>query len=341
MARPILAITRAVPHAFLEQLSGFEFELRLHHSVEPLRDGLADFLDGAQATILAPYDRIDAALLARCKSLRIVANASAGFDNLDLPACTAQGVLCTNAPDGVTGSTADFAIGLMISAARRIVEADALVRRGGWSSSTYESFMSPAIEGGTLGILGMGRIGQAITRRAARGFGMQVLYWSRTRLPTAQERELSCSWREKGNLLAQADHVIVALPYSDETRHAVGQAEFASMRPGATFVNIGRGGVVDDVALAAALEQGLLGGAALDVFEGEPALRPELLAAPRLVVTPHIASATLASRLATLQQALDNVRAAMDHRMPENLLNHNAVSPVPGSPSKVTFRREG
>lgn len=334
MTRPILAITRAVPPAFLEQLSQSGFDVRLHDSVEPLRDGLAAFLEGAEAAILAPYDRIDAALLARCKSLRIVANASAGFDNLDLGACTAQGVLCTNAPDGVTSSTADFAIGLLIAAARRIVEADALVRRGDWSSSTYESLMAPAIEGSTLGILGMGRIGQAIARRAVRGFGMQVHYWSRTRLPAAQEQELGCGWREKGALFAQADHVIVALPYSSETRHAVGQAEFTAMRPNATFVNIGRGGVVDDAALAAALQQGLLAAAALDVFEGEPALLPALLDAPRLVVTPHIASATLVSRLATLQQALDNVRAAMDHCMPENLLNHNAVSPVPGSPSK-------
>lgn len=321
MTRPVLAVTRRLPAQLLHSVATGEYELRLHDSVEPLRERLPEFLDGAAAAILAPYDRVDADLLARCPSLRIAANASAGHDNLDLGACTARGVMCTNAPDGVTRSTADFAVGLLIAAARRIPQADALVRAGGWGASTYEDFMSAEIGGSTLGILGIGRIGQAIARRAAHGFGMRVLYWSRSRLAPDVEAELGCTHAEKARLLGQADHVIATLPYGAATHHAMGAVEFAAMRAGATFVNVGRGGVVDEVALATSLQAGHLGAAALDVFEGEPKVKSELLDCPRLLMTPHIASATLSARLATLRQAIDNVSAVLAGRVPPNLLN--------------------
>lgn len=324
--RPVIAVTRHVPGEFLERLAVTGWELRLHDSVEPLRDRLAEFLRGASAAILAPYDRIDAVALQSCAGLRIVANASAGHDNLDLAECSARGIMCTNAPDGVTRSTADFAIGMLITAARRILEADALVRKGGWGPSTYESFMSAEIGGSILGILGMGRVGQAIARRAACGFGMRVLYSSRSRLSSSLESELGCAHVDKAILLGEADHVIAALPYSPETRHAIGAPEFSAMRKGAIFVHVGRGGVVDDVALAEALMSGHLAGAALDVFEGEPRMTQELLNAPRLVLTPHIAGATYSGRLETLRQSLENVVAALEGRTPPNLLNRDLTT---------------
>ena len=323
--KPVLAITRRVPSVFIEGLSG-QFELRVHDSFEPLRERLAAFLAGAHAAILAPYDRIDAGLLADCPTLKVVSNASAGFDNLDLAACTARGVLCTNAPDGVTNATADFAMGLVLASARRIVEADAAVRAGKWSASTYEDFMSPQVGGSTIGILGMGRIGQAIARRASHGFSMQVLYASRTRLEPDVEDWLKCRFVDTSSLLRSADHIVVALPLSAQTKHFIGAAEMAAMKPGVTLVNIGRGGIVDERALAAALHEGHVGAAALDVFEGEPAVHPELLGAPRLVLTPHIASATPSARQNTLRQAAENVQAALEGRRPANVLNPDTLA---------------
>lgn len=322
----VIAVSRRVPVEFLERIITSGWVPRIHDSVEPLRERLAEFLSGASAAILAPYDRVDADVLRECTKLRIIANASAGFDNLDLAACSMRGIMCTNAPDGVTQSTADFAIGMLIAAARRILEADALVRGEGWGPSTYETFMSAEIGGSTLGILGMGRIGQAIARRAAHGFGMRVLYSSRSRLPTALEKELHCVYVDKAKLLNQSDHVMVALPYSAETRHAIGARDFAAMRKGAIFVHVGRGGVVDDRALAEALTSGRLGGAALDVFEDEPRFAQELLHAPRLVLSPHIASATRSGRMATLHQALENVAAGLERKVPPNLLNRDALT---------------
>ncbi len=323
--RPILAVTRRVPLGFFEGL-GSHFETRIHDSFEPLRHGLAAFLAGAQAALLAPYDKIDASLLAACPGLKVVSNTSAGFDNLDLAACSASGVLCTNAPDGVTNATADFAMGLLVASARRIPEGDAAVRAGKWSAATYEHFMSPQIGGSTLGILGIGRIGQALARRASHGFGMRVIYTSRTRLKPDVEDWLKCCAVDKSELLRSADHIVVALPLSPQTKHFIGGPEIAAMRRGVTLVNIGRGGVVDEVALAEALQVGHVGAAALDVFEGEPEVRSELLLAPRLILTPHIASATQSARLATLRQATENAKAALAGQRPSNLLNPEALA---------------
>ena len=318
--RPIVAVTRRLSGELLASLEAMPWQLRLHDGLVPLGPELAVFLQGASAAILAPYDRVDEALLRQCPSLKVAATLSAGHDNLDVAACARHGVACTNAPDGVTASTADFAMGLLVAAARRITEADSLVRSGGGGASTYEDFMAPDISGSTLGILGMGRIGQAVARRAAHGFGMKVLYWSRSRLTANREAELLCECADKQRVLQESHHLLVALPASPDTRHLVGAREFASMRKGATFVHVGRGGVVDDAALAAALTSGHLAGAGLDVFEGEPRIREELLRAPGLVLTPHIASATPSTRLATVIQVRDNVAAALEGRRPPNLL---------------------
>lgn len=198
-------------------------------------------------------------------------------------------------------------------------------------SSTYESFMSPAISGSVLGILGMGRIGQAIARRASLGFGMKVIYVSRTGPNTEAEDAFGCRRVSTEDLFREADHVICALPLSDETRNLIGAREFALMKGSATFVNVGRGGVVDEQALAQALSTGQIGAAALDVFASEPNVCEQLLHAPRTLMTPHVASATLDARLSTLRQAASNIEAALNGLTPPNALNllSNPISQAP------------
>jgi gluconate 2-dehydrogenase len=234
-----------------------------------------------------------------------------GYNNIDLPACTAAGVLVSNAPDVLTETTADFGFALMMAAARRMAESEHFLRRGEWTRWSYDMFTGSDVHGATLGILGMGRIGQAIARRGALGFGMQVIYHNRSRLTPEQEAPISARYVDKPTLLAQADHLVLVLPYLPASHHAIGAAELALMKPTATLTNVARGGIVDDVALAAALRQRHIAAAALDVFEGEPNVHPDLLTLPNVVLTPHIASATVATRRAMADLAADNLIAAL------------------------------
>jgi gluconate 2-dehydrogenase len=256
-------------------------------------------------------ERIDAELLAACPELRAVCNMAVGYNNIDVAACTAAGVLCSNTPDVLTETTADFGFALMLAAARRMGESERFLRRGEWRTWRYDLFAGAEVHGTTLGVLGMGRIGQAIARRARFGFGMQVLYHNRSRLDEATERELDARWVDKPTLLGEADHLMIVVPYSPASHHLVGAAELALMKPTATLTNIARGGVVDDAALAQALKSGQIAAAGLDVFEGEPSVHPALLELPNAVLTPHIASATTRTRRAMCRLACDNLIAAL------------------------------
>jgi gluconate 2-dehydrogenase len=280
---------------------------------EALRDCDGAFITGAQ--------RIDAALLAACPRLRVVANMAVGFNNIDLPACTAAGVLASNTPDVLTETTADFGFALMMAAARRMAESEHWLRAGQWKRWRYDTLCGSDVHGATLGILGMGRIGQAIARRGALGFGMKVIYHNRSRLPAELEAPLGARWVDKPTLLREADHLVLVLPYSAEAHHSIGAAELAQMKPTATLTNVARGGIVDDAALAAALKAGRIAAAALDVFEGEPAVHPALLEVPNVVLTPHIASATVATRRAMAELAADNLIAALSGGTPPTPLN--------------------
>ena len=274
-------------------------------------DALAARAQGAAGLLVAGAPRIDAALLAACPSLRAVCSMAVGTNNIDLPACTAAGVLVSNAPDVLTETTADFGFALMMAAARRITESEHFLRAGCWTHWAYDLFAGADVHGATLGVLGMGRIGQAIARRGALGFGMQVRYHNRSRLDPATEQQLGASWLSKDELLRQADHLVIVVPYSAASHHLVGAAELALMKPSATLTNIARGGVVDDVALAAALRERRIAAAGLDVFEGEPAVHPDLLAVPNVVLTPHIASASLPTRRAMAELAAANLIAVL------------------------------
>ena len=273
--------------------------------------------DGALTMGIEP---VNAEVLAACKRLRICANLSVGYNNFDVPAMTQHKVLATNAPDVLTETTADFGFALLMAAARRVTESERYIREGHWQKWALESFAGMAVHGSTLGIIGMGRIGQAVAKRGAHGFNMRVIYHNRSRLSASDEAACKATYVSKQELLQQADHVVLVLPYSKESHHTIGAAELAQMKPTATLVNIARGGIIDDAALAKALAAGQIAAAGLDVFEGEPSVHPDLLKATNVVLTPHIGSSTRATRLAMANLAADNLIAFFD--------NGTAVTPL-------------
>ena len=268
-------------------------------------------LQGKAGVFIAAQEPIDATLLDACPALRAVCSMAVGYNNIDVPACTARGVQVTNAPDVLTETTADFGFALMMATARRIAESEHFLRAGQWQRWSYDFFAGAEVHGTMLGILGMGRIGQAIAKRGALGFGMRVIYHNRSRLAPDLEAPIGARWVDKAELLRQADHLVLVVPYSSASHHAIGAAELAQMKPTATLTNIARGGVVDDAALAQALADRRIAAAGLDVFEGEPALHPGLLDVPNVVLTPHIASATLATRMKMAMLAADNLIAVL------------------------------
>jgi gluconate 2-dehydrogenase len=305
--RPRVLVARRIPTHTLERLAQ-HFELEVNPDDQPFpRDELIRRLADKHGALTTGSERIDAEVLAAAPGLRIVANMAVGFNNFDVPACTAAGVWATNTPDVLTETTADFGFALILATARRITESEHFLRAGHWNRWSWDMFTGPDVHGATLGILGMGRIGQAIARRGVHGFGMKLIYRNRSRLPLEQEAALGARFVDKDTLLREADHLILVLPYSSESHHSIGAAELALMKPTATLVNIARGGIVDDAALAMALRERRIAAAGLDVFEGEPKVHPDLLALPNVVLTPHIASASVATRHAMADLAADNL----------------------------------
>jgi lactate dehydrogenase-like 2-hydroxyacid dehydrogenase len=282
---------------------------------------LARRLRGVSGVLATVMDRFDEPLLAQCPDLRVISNIAVGFNNIDVAACTRRGIRVTNTPGVLDDTTADLTWALLMAAARRIAEADAYVRAGDWKVAFgVQYFLGQDVHHRTLGIVGMGRIGQAIARRA-RGFDMRVLYNNRTRLAEAEEQRLGAVYTERDRLLAESDFVVVMAPYSPATHHLVGAAEIAKMKPTAILVNTARGGVVDDEALVFALKHGRIAGAGLDVFEGEPKVNPGFLELRNVVLTPHIGSASAATRLTMCRTAMQNMIAVLEGREPPNLVN--------------------
>jgi gluconate 2-dehydrogenase len=265
--------------------------------------------------------------LAACPELKICANMTVGYNNFDVPAMTAAGVIATNAPDVLTETTADFGFALLMATARRVTESEHYLRAGKWERWSYDMFSGAEVHGTTLGIIGMGRIGQGIARRGALGFGMNVVYHNRTPLDGATEALCRARYVTKEELLRTADHVVLVVPYSAASHHTIGAVELALMKPTATLINIARGGIVDDAALAFALKHRQIAAAGLDVFEGEPVVHPDLLTVPNVVLTPHIASATVGTRRAMAQLAADNLIGYLVHGKACTPLNVVSGSP--------------
>lgn len=306
MARPGLVITRRIYQEVVASLQT-EFDILADNQatdqpwdLQTLQQRIAQ----ADYMLCSVADKIDASVIAAAARLKVIATGAVGFNNIDVAACKARGIRLTNTPDVLTQTTADFGFALMMTTARRISESERYARAGQWSGWAFDQFAGRDLHHATLGIIGMGRIGSAIARRAA-GFEMRVLYHNRT----PSQEPIAATWVEKAQLLQESDFVMLVVPYSAATHHLIGAAELALMKPSATLINIARGGVVDDQALIAALKEKRIAAAGLDVFENEPKFDPAFLQFENVVITPHIASSSRATRGAMMQLAADNLLA--------------------------------
>jgi gluconate 2-dehydrogenase len=318
--KPKVLVTREVFDEVLEYLSRY-FEVTSNQSDVPFSpDALAKRLSDKKGAMITLTDRIDAPLLSRCPNLKAVCNIAVGFNNIDLEACTQARVMATNTPGVLDDTTGDFTWALILAAARRLTEAESSLRKGEWDGWKLKQFLGLDVHHATLGIFGLGRIGQVVARRAI-GFEMNVIYHDVRRAASAIEQACRASFVNKDELLAQADIVTLHVPYSSATHHLIGKQELKSMKPTAILINASRGGIVDDAALIEALRQGVLAGAGLDVFENEPKLNPGFLELKNVVLAPHIASSSRATRLKMAMLAAQNLVAALTEGAPPNLLN--------------------
>ncbi len=319
MTDRILVTRRVFPEVTERLRRHFEVEDNPHDRILDA-DTLAARIADKDGLFSMATDRIDAALVAAAPKLRAVANCAVGYNNIDVAACSARGILVTNTPGVLDDTTADQGFALMLAAARRVAESDRWVREGRWPVAASISWLGTDVHGAALGILGMGRIGQAVARRAA-GFSMRVSYHNRNRLPASIEDACRASLVDMDTLLRESDFVMLTLPYTPNTHHLIGAAQLARMKPGAILINIARGGVVDDCALIDALRSGTIAAAGLDVFEHEPALDARFLELPNAVLTPHTGSATRATRMKMAMLAADNLIAALSGATPPSLVN--------------------
>jgi gluconate 2-dehydrogenase len=318
--KPRVLVTREVFTEVLDYLEQY-FDVTPNQADQPFSpDALAKALSDKDGALTVLTDRIDAGLLAKCPKLKVVCNIAVGYNNIDVKACRDAGVMATNTPGVLDDSTADFTWALILAAARRVTEAEAYVRAGEWKGWKLKQFLGADVHHATLGILGLGRIGQAVARRA-RGFEMNVLYHEPKRLPADVEKACGAAYVNFDELLLRADILTIHVPYSSATHHLVGAAQIAKMKPTAVLIHAARGGVVDDAALIAALRRGTIAAAGLDVFENEPALNPEFLKLANVVMTPHIASSSTATRRNMAMLAAENLVAALTTGKPPNLLN--------------------
>ncbi len=284
------------------------------------RAELEALLPSADALVCLLSDRLDAPTIARGTRLRVIANYAVGFDNVDVNEATRRGVVVCNTPDVLTDATADLTMALLLAAARRLPEGEAMVRTGAWVGWSPEQMLGADLAGKTVGLIGFGRIGQAVARRA-RGFGLRVIYHARSRAPGDVETPLEAARVELNELLAVSDFVSLHCPLTPETRGLIGPAELARMKPEAFLINTARGACIDEDALAAALESGHLAGAALDVFADEPNVPARLLRAPRTLLLPHVGSATGGTRRRMAELCVRGVAAVLAGERPKNVVN--------------------
>ena len=318
--KPKITITREV----FDETIGF---LKQHCEVDANQsdqvyspDALAARLAEQDGLMCALTDKVDATLIAAAPQLKAVANIAVGYNNIDVPACTVRDIQVTNTPGVLDDSTADLAFALMLATARRVTEVEAYIRKGEWTGWKLKQWLGVDVNHATLGIVGMGRIGQAIAKRAA-GFDMKVIYHNRRRVAAGIEQRAGAVYVSMDELLAQSDFVVLQMPYSPATHHLIGAAQIAKMKPSAILINSTRGGVVDDKALIQALKTGVIRAAGLDVFEGEPKLDPGFLELKNVVLVPHIGSSTEATRRAMAMTAAKNLVAALTGQVAPNRVN--------------------
>ncbi len=325
--KPKVFLTRQLPPKAMEALAAAsELSVNLNDRVltrAELLDGVRD-CDGLLCLLT---DAIDAAVMDAAPRLKVIANYAVGYNNIDVAAATARGILVTNTPGVLTETTADLAWALLLAAARRIAEGDRLVRSGGWTGWAPLQLLGVDVHGATLGIVGMGRIGQAVARRAA-GFDMKVLYADATPIDAALENQLKASYASLEQLLRESDFISLHVPLTDKTRHMIGRAQFALMKNTAVLINTSRGPVVDEAALVDALRERRIAAAGLDVYENEPQLAPGLADLDNVVLAPHLGSATTATRTRMGLMAVENVLAGCRGERPPNIVNPEALGPA-------------
>ena len=318
--RPKVLITREVFDEVLQYLSQY-FEVTSNQSDAPFDPGtLVAKLSDKQGALITLSDKIDAALLSQCPNLKAVCNIAVGYNNINLDACTKARVMATNTPGVLDDTTGDFTWALILATARRLTEAEAYLRNGQWDGWKLKQFLGLDVHHATLGIFGLGRIGQVVARRAI-GFEMKVIYHDIRRAAPEIEQACRASFVSKEELLGQADIVTIHVPYSPATHHLIGKQELEKMKPSTILINASRGGIVDDSALIEALRKGSIAGAGLDVFENEPKLNPGFLELKNVVLAPHIASSSKATRFKMAMLAAQYMVAALTGKSPPNLLN--------------------
>lgn len=323
--KPSILISRILPQEAVARARS-RAVVDLHEADKPLgRTELIARLKGRQGLICLITDAIDAPLLAACPDLKVVANVAVGFNNIDVAEATKRGVVITNTPDVLTETTADFAWTLLMATARRVVEADYYVRQGKFTHWEFMLLLGGDIHGKTLGIIGFGRIGRAMARRA-RGFDMRVLYQDAVAADPATERELRATRTDTATLLRESDFVTLHTPLLPETQHLINTQSLKTMKKTAYLVNASRGPVVDEAALAQALKEGWIAGAGIDVFEREPEVHPALMGLPNAVLAPHIASASSDTRLKMANLAVDNCLAVLEGKTPPTPVNPEVLA---------------
>ncbi len=319
-------VTRVIPQPGIDLLRE-HLDVEVNESDEPLSaDELRRRAGSHDALVTLLTDNIDAAVLQSGQgSLKIVANVAVGYDNIDVPAATAAGIMVSNTPGVLTETTADFAWALLMSVARRIPEAQSFLRAGRFQGWDIMMMLGQDIHGKTLGIAGFGRIGQAVAQRAT-GFGMKILYYDPVVQAEDAARRLNATSVDLNTLLRESDFVSVHMPLTPETRHMIGKEQFDLMKDTAYLINTSRGSILDESALAIALKANRIRGAALDVFENEPEVYSDLLQLDNAVITPHIASASVATRSRMAVLAAENVIAALDGQRPPTLVNEERAN---------------
>ncbi len=323
--QPSILISYALPAEAIS-LARERADVDLHTGTSPLaREELIARLQGRQGLVALITEIIDEALLAACPELRVVANVAVGYNNVDVAAATRRGVVITNTPDVLTDTTADFAWSLLMAAARRVAESDRYIREGRWRTWDFSLLWGGDVHGKTLGIVGFGRIGRAVAKRA-RGFDMKILYQDGVAADPVVERDLNASRVDLATLLRDSDFVTLHTPLLPETRHLINAETLRAMKKTAYLVNASRGPVVDEAALVQALKEGWIAGAGLDVFEHEPDLHPGLIGLPNVVLAPHIGSASNDTRIKMSVLAVENCLAVLEGRTPLTPVNPEVLS---------------
>ncbi len=320
MPRPHILITKRV---FPETIALLEPHAELDYVANDdglTTDELVESARGKQVILSQITDRLSREVLAKLTDVKLIAQIAVGYDNIDVPAATEAGILVSNTPGVLTDTTADLAFALLLAAARRIAEGHQYIHAGKWTRWTIDLMMGHDIHHRTLGVWGMGRIGQAVARRGL-GFSMRVLYHNRTRLAPEIERELNAEYVTQDRLLAESDFISVHVPLSEKTRHLIGERELRMMKKDAILVNTARGPIVDEPMLARALREKWIAAAGIDVFEHEPTVHPDLLACENAVLAPHVGSASVATRTRMTVMAAENAIAMIAGKRPPNLVN--------------------